>query len=50
MCDTGAMPAALSAELARLGVMPRPIPKPAPVPRPAPTDNGWYHRGEDCPF
>ena len=32
-----AIPAALAAELDRLGVMPRPVPKPAPAPRPAPT-------------
>lgn len=45
-----AIPAALAAELDRLGVMPRPDPKPAPAARPAPADNGWYHRGEECPF
>lgn len=50
MASHDALPAPLAAELARLGVIPRPTPKPAPAPRPAPTDNSWYHRGEDCPF
>ena len=45
-----ALPAALAADLDRLGGMPRPTPKPAPAPRPTPTDNGWHRRGEECPF
>jgi len=50
MASQDALPAPLAAELARLGVIPRPAPRLAPAPRPAPTDNGWYRRGEDCPF
>lgn len=41
------LPAPLEHELNFLGVRaPRPE-KPAPV---APPDNGWYKRGEECPF
>lgn len=41
------LPASLEHELNLLGVRaPRPE-KPEPA---APTDNGWYKRGEPCPF
>lgn len=44
------MSPALEAELDRLGVIARPVPKAKPAPLARPDQNAWFKRGEECPF
>lgn len=46
---TERLPPHIEAELNRLGVRARPEAM-RPVEPTQPPDNGWYNRGEECPF